>query len=209
MRQMQRPNSVYWIDDKLYLNITNRCSNRCKFCIKNFRKGLSGFKLKLLKDPTFLQVIDELKEVLNKKNWNEIVFCGFGEPTEKLDLLLEITKWIKRHYGKPVLLRVNTNGQAYALNPGRDVIKELKKSGINKVSVSLNASNKEVYRRICQPKLDNAFNIVLEFIHKAKKELEVEVTAVATEEANIKKIAETASKLGAKFRRREYVPCFS
>lgn len=110
MKQTQRPSVVYWIDDKLYLNITNRCSNRCKFCIKNFRKGLSGFKLELSKDPTISQVIDELKEVLNTKNWSEIVFCGFGEPTEKLDLLLEITKWIKRHYGKPILFRVNTNG---------------------------------------------------------------------------------------------------
>jgi TatD family-associated radical SAM protein len=123
MKQTQRPSAVYWIEDKLYLNITNRC----KFCIKNFRKGLSGFKLELLKDPTISEVIDELNEILNTKNWSEIVFCGFGEPTQKLDLLLEVTKWIKRHYSKPVLFRVNTNGQAYALNPGRDVVKELKK----------------------------------------------------------------------------------
>ncbi|MCW3997885.1 MAG: hypothetical protein NWF10_04875 [Candidatus Bathyarchaeota archaeon] len=82
-------------------------------------------------------MIDELTEILNTKNWSEIVFCGFGEPTQKLDLLLEVTKWIKRHYGKPVLCRVNTNGQAYALNPGRGVVKELKKAGINKVSVVL------------------------------------------------------------------------
>jgi TatD family-associated radical SAM protein len=209
MKQTQRPSVVYWIDDKLYLNITNRCSNRCKFCIKNFRKGLSGFKLELSKDPTISQVIDELKEVLNTKNWSEIVFCGFGEPTEKLDLLLEITKWIKRHYGKPILFRVNTNGQGYVLNPGRDIVKELKKAGIKKASISLNASNKEVYRKICQPKRDNAYNAVLDFIHKAKKELEVEVTAVATTEVNIKKIAEIAGKLGVKFRRRAYVPCFS
>jgi TatD family-associated radical SAM protein len=209
MKQIQRPSSVYWIDDKLYLNITNKCSNKCKFCIKNFRRGLSGFKLELSKDPTISQVIDELKEVLNTKNWSEVVFCGFGEPTEKLDLLLEVTKWIKRHYGKPVLLRVNTNGQGYLLNPGKNVVKELKKAGINKVSVSLNASNKEVYKSICQPKLDNAYNAALNFIHKSKKELEVEVTAVATTEVNIKKIAEIAGKLGVKFRRRVYVPYFS
>ena len=205
MKQNTNPSIVYWIDDKLYLNITNRCSNNCRFCIKNFRNGLSGFNLKLEKDPTISQVKDQLKEVLNIKNWTEIVFCGFGEPTEKFDLLLEVTRWIKQHYGKPVKFRVNTNGQGYLLNPNVDVVKELKKAGLDKVSVSLNASNQEVYNTICQPKLNNAFNAVLDFISKAKKELEVEITAVATSEVDVRKISEIAEKLGVQFRRREHV----
>ena len=106
MKQTLKPSIVYWIDDKLYLNITYRCSNNCRFCIKNFRKGLSGFNLKLEKDPTISQVKDQLNEILNIKNWTEIVFCGFGEPTEKFDLLLEVTKWIK------VILKLVANGGA-------------------------------------------------------------------------------------------------
>lgn len=208
MMQTLKPTIVYWIDYKLYLNITNRCSNNCRFCIKNFRKGISGFNLKLEKDPTILQVIDQLKEILSIKNWNEIVFCGFGEPTEKFDLLLEVTRWIKQHYGKPVIFRVNTNGQGYLLNPNINVVKELKKAGIDKVSVSLNASNQELYNNICQPKLDNAFDAVLDFIRKSKKELDVEVTAVATTEVDIRKISEIVEKLGVKFRRREYIPFY-
>lgn len=207
MNKNQKESIVYWIGEKLYLNITNKCSNSCRFCIKNFRRGLSGFKLELSKEPTNTQVIEALKEVMNTKNWNEIVFCGFGEPTERLDLLLEVTTWIKRHYGKPLRFRVNTNGQGYLLNPGRQVVKELKKAGIHMVSVSLNASEEKTYTDICQPKLDNAYFSVIDFIKIAKKELEVEVTAVTTEEVNLKKIVETADKLGVKFRKRECVPC--
>lgn len=206
MEQNQKTKFVYWIDDKLYLNITNRCSNRCRFCIKNFRKGIRGFNLKLMQEPTSTQIINELKEVLNTKNWTEAVFCGFGEPTERLDLLLEITRWIKRYFGKPLLFRVNTNGQGYLLNPGRKVIKELKEAGINKVSVSLNASNEKKYADICQPQFENAYNAVVDFIKKAKNELVVEVTAVAFSDVDIKEIAETTKRLGIKFRRRKYLP---
>lgn len=208
MQNNKKPSIVYWIDNKLYLNITNKCSNKCSFCIKNFRQGLNGFKLELINEPTIIQVIEAIKEIINTKNWSEIVFCGFGEPTERLDLLLEITKWIKRHYGKPIKFRVNTNGQGYLINPNRDVIEELKKAGIDKVSVSLNASNEETYSTICHPKFENTYIEILEFIKKAKKELKVEVTAVTTEETDIKEIEKIAKKLGVKFRKRAYVPYF-
>ena len=208
MEIMKKSSIVYWIDTKLYLNITNICSNKCIFCIKNFRKGLYGFELELLEEPTKNQVLDAIIEVINTKNWSEIIFCGFGEPTEKLDLLLETTKWIKRHYGKPIKIRLNTNGQGYLINPKREVIKELKKAGIDKISVSLNSSNKETYSTICKPKFENAYNAILEFIKKAKKELEVEVTAVTTEEINIKEIERISERLGVKFRKRIFVPHF-
>ncbi|KON34292.1 MAG: hypothetical protein AC479_01200 [miscellaneous Crenarchaeota group-6 archaeon AD8-1] len=207
MNKNKKTNIVYWIENKLYLNITNRCSNCCKFCIKNFREGLTGFKLKLSKDPSITKIIEEIKDVLNKKNWNEIIFCGFGEPTERLDVVLEVTKWIKRYYGKPILFRINTNGQAYLINPGIEVVKEIKKAGIDKVSVSLNASEETTYLKICQPKSDKAYGAVLDFIKKAKEELDVEVTAVAIEEVNLNKIKLLADKLGVKFRKREYVSC--
>ena len=206
MEQNQKTKFVYWIDDKLYLNITNKCSNKCKFCIKNFKNGIRGFRLESQQEPTSIQIIEELKEVLNTKNWSEAVFCGFGEPTERLDLLIEITRWIKRYYGKPLLFRVNTNGQGYLLNPGKNVIKELKEAGINKVSVSLNASKGEKYANICQPQFDNAYNAVVDFIKKAKNELVVEVTAVAFSDVDTREIAKFAKRLGITFRRREYIP---
>ena len=126
----------------------------------------------------------------------------------KKKLPVNFSSKIKQHYGKPVKIRVNTNGQGYLINPNRDVIKELKKAGIDKVSISLNASNKETYATICKPKFENAYNAILEFIKKAKRELEVEVTAVTTEEINIKEIERISARLGIKFRKRIHVPYF-
>ena len=84
----EKPRTVYWLDDKLYLNITNKCSNRCIFCFRNFKRGVSDFTLKLPEEPSFEQVALELDEAMKRKRWREVVFCGFGEPTERLDLLL-------------------------------------------------------------------------------------------------------------------------
>ena len=134
--------TVYWIDNKLYLNITNKCSNRCFFCLKNFKRGVGGFNLKLAEEPSFAQITNELSDVLNMRSWDEVVFCGFGEPMERLDVLLEVARWIKQHYGRPLKVRVNTNGHGYVLNVGRDVAAELKAAGVDKVSVSLNAGDR-------------------------------------------------------------------
>ena len=140
------PSIIYWLGNSLYLNITNRCPNSCYFCFRRFKNGIQDFTLKLEKEPSTEEVIEELQETLNRKNWNEIVFCGFGEPLERLDIVLDVTRWIKQHSRKTV--RVDTNGQAYLLNKGRDVARELKEAGVDKVSVSLNAHNKETYNQI-------------------------------------------------------------
>jgi TatD family-associated radical SAM protein len=204
----EKPTTVYWLGDNLYVNLTNRCSNNCIFCIRNFRNDVGGFNLKLSEEPSADKVISDLEEAMNKRNWNEIVFCGFGEPTERLDCLLEVTRWIKRHYGKPLLIRVNTNGHGYVLNRGRDVAKELKDAGVDKVSVSLNAADEAAYQKVSRPKFDKAYGDVLEFVAKAKQELEVEITAVRMPEVDLQKIEAIAEGTRVKFRLRDYIPCF-
>ena len=144
---MKNPKPFTGCENKLYLNITNRCSNSCFFCLRNFKRGVGGFNLKLAEEPSFHQITGELSEVLNMRNWDEVVFCGFGEPTERLDVLLAVARWIRQHYGRPIKIRVNTNGHGYVLNQGRDVAAELKAAGVDKVSVSLNAGDKETYWR--------------------------------------------------------------
>jgi cyclic pyranopterin phosphate synthase len=208
MAARRHPSIVYWLEDNLYLNITSRCSNNCYFCLRNFRDGVGGFNLKLEKEPTTSEIISELENVLNRRNWREIVFCGFGEPLERLDCVLEVSKWIKRHYGKIVTLRVDTNGQAFLLNKGRNVVEELKMAGVDKVSVSLNAHDKETYNQVCRPAFENAFESVLDFIRKARELLDVEVTAVRIPEVDISKVGEIAEELGVKFRVREYIQPF-
>jgi TatD family-associated radical SAM protein len=208
MVREEKPRTVYWLGDNLYLNMTNRCSNNCVFCIRNFRNGVGGFNLKLNEEPSAALVISELEEVINKRNWNEIVFCGFGEPTERLDCLLEVTRWIRHHYGKPLIIRVNTNGHGYVFNRGREVAKELRAAGVDKASISLNAHDEETYNAVCKPKFDNAYAVVLKFICEAKEELEVEITAVTTSEVDVQKVMGIAEKMGVKFRLREVIPCF-
>jgi len=203
----RNPSIVYWLGNSLYLNVTNRCPNSCYFCFRKFKKGIREFNLKLEKEPTTEEVIEELQKVINRKNWSEVVFCGFGETLERLDLVLEVTRWIKKHYWKTV--RVDTNGQGYLLNKGREVVRELKEAGLDKVSVSLNAHDKETYNQVCKPVFRDAYENVLEFIKKAKQEgIETEATAVTIPEVDPAKVKELAEKLGVKFSAREYIPCF-
>ncbi len=207
MTSDDKPRTVYWLDNKLYLNITNKCSNRCIFCFRNFKQGLGDFILKLDHEPTMEEIINELEGAMKKRVWKEIVFCGFGEPTERLDLLLMITRWIKSRYGS-IMIRLNTNGHGIVLNKGRDVVAELKTAGLDKVSISLNAANEETYNEICKPTFSGAYSAILEFIEKAKSVLNVEVTAVTTPEVDLHEVETLAKQMNVKFRLRPCVPCF-
>lgn len=208
MAEQDEPKTVYWTDNTLYLNITNRCSSSCYFCLRRYKIGVGGFNLKFKEEPTIEEIKKELSEVLHQRNWDEIVFCGFGEPTERLDVLLETVKWIKQHYGRPIQIRLDTNGHGYALNPGKDVAFELKNAGIEKVSVSLNAEDKETYTEICKPTFPGAYEAVLDFICKTKELLEVEVSVVRLPEVDLDKVQKVSDSLGVKLKVREYIPCF-
>ena len=208
MARDETPHTVYWLDNTLYLNITNRCSNSCFFCLKRYKRGVGGFNLKLTHEPTVAEITAELSEVLNMRSWDGVVFCGFGEPTERLDVLLEVARWVRQHYGRPLQIRVNTNGHGILLNPRRNVAAELRAAGVDKVSVSLNARDRETYMEICKPTFPDAYEAVLDFIQKAKPVLQVEVTAVRMPEVDIAKVQAVADGLGVKFRVREYIPCF-
>jgi TatD family-associated radical SAM protein len=202
------PRSVYWLDNTLYLNITNQCSNSCYFCFKRYKHGVGGFNLKLTHEPTVEEIRTELAEVLHMRNWDGLVFCGFGEPTERLDVLLEVARWVRQHYGRPLQIRLDTNGHGYELNRGRKVAAELKAAGVDKVSVSVNAVDEETYMEICKPTFPDAYETVLDFIRKAKLVLDVEVSAVRLPEVDLTKVKAVADSLGIKFKIREYIPCF-
>ena len=208
MAGKEKPRIAYWLDNSLYLNITNKCSNNCWFCIRNFKKGVGGFNLKLEKEPTTAEVKAELEATLRLKRWNEVVFCGFGEPTARLDVLLEVARWIRKRYGS-LPIRVDTNGHGYVLNKGRDVAEELHDAGVSSVSVSLNGHDEESYAENCRPEFSGGFAAVLEFVKKAKKAgLDVEVSVVRMPEVNMEKVEAVAESLGVPLRIRDYIPCF-
>jgi len=197
---------IYWLGGSLYLNVTNRCSNNCYFCFRHYWKGIGGFNLKLEDEPPVDQVIRELLKHVHQRRWKEAVFCGFGEPMVRLDCVLEVTKWIKKHSALKV--RIDTNGHGYLLNPRREVIEELREVGVDEVSVSLNGHDRDTYNRVCRPVFSNAYESVLRFIKKTKESLNVEITAVRIPEIDVSKIQTLASQLNIRFRLREYVPCF-
>jgi len=205
----EKPRIVYWLDNSLYLNITNKCSNNCWFCFRNFKKGVGSFNLKLEREPTTAEVKAELEVALAFRLWGEVVFCGFGEPTARLDVLLKVTRWIRKRCGGSVPIRLDTNGHGYVLNKGRNVAEELRDAGVSKVSVSLNGHNEESYAENCRPEFIGGFAVVVDFVKKAKKAgLDVEVSAVRMPEVNMDKVKVVAESLGVPLRIRDYIPCF-
>jgi cyclic pyranopterin phosphate synthase len=205
----EKPRTVYWLDNSLYLNITNKCSNDCWFCFRNLKRGVGGFNLKLEREPTTTDVTAELEAALGLRRWDEVVFCGFGEPTARLDILLEVARWVRTRCGGSVAVRVDTNGHGYALNKGRDVAEELRAAGVSKISVSLNGYDETSYTENCRPQFSGGFATVLEFVKKAKTAgLDVEVSAVRMPEVDVEKVRAVAESLGVPLRVREYIPCF-
>ena len=195
--QIQKKGEIaYKIRDSLYLNITNRCTNNCSFCIRFITDYVKGHNLRLLHEPTE----NELKSAIgNPSHYKEIVFCGYGEPLIRLDVVKSLSQWIKQNKG---MVRINTNGHGNLIH-GRNILPEL--GGIvDSISISLDAHDEETYNRICRPVYENAFSNVIEFIRESKKYIpHVEVTAVELEGVNIEKCQEITDGLGVRLRVRK------
>lgn len=157
---------VYKVHNNLYVNLTNRCSCSCVFCLRQNRDHMEASdSLWLDHEPTLQEVKDAFaKEDMSQ--YEEVVFCGFGEPTERMDLLLEVATFVKENYQKPI--RINTNGQANLIN-GRDVAPELK-GLVDTISISLNTPNEEKYNEMVRSIYgDKAYCAMLDFAREAKK----------------------------------------
>ncbi|WP_406661518.1 TatD family nuclease-associated radical SAM protein [Methanolobus sp. ZRKC3] len=187
----------YKAHGNLYLNITNRCSANCTFCIREFSDGVYGYDLRLSRDPTEEEIIREL-ESIDLSKYREIVFTGLGEPTCRFETVLDITRWL---HERNCHIRLDTNGHAKLMQPDMDVVKELKGAGLESVSVSLNAESKEKYNAICKPAFDNAYESLLEFTKEAVNlGIRTQMTVVAMPEIDIAACEKIATEIGATFR---------
>lgn len=181
----------------LYLNITNRCSASCVFCLRNTRDGVYGYDLRLSREPSEEEIISEL-ESRNLSKYKEIVFTGFGEPTCRFDTVIRITQWLHQ---RGISVRLDTNGHAALMHPGRDVVAELKAAGLDAVSVSLNAESEETYNRLCRPVFEGSYRAVLDFTKKAVKAgIQTRMTVVEQQGIDIRQCERIATALGASFR---------
>ncbi len=151
---------VYVLDGNLYLNLTNKCSNGCDFCVRNERTSYYGNYLWLKHgEPTAEKVIAAINGLGDITRFKEAVFCGFGEPTYKVAEMVAVCDYL---HGKGIKTRLNTNGQGNLINK-RDIVPELKDK-IDLVNVSLNASCAEKYQKICRSQFrDVAFDAIIEF----------------------------------------------
>ncbi len=189
---------AYMIRNSLYLNITNRCSNRCSFCAKFDDFTVKGHNLLLDGEPSFEEV---MTAVGNPQGINEVVFCGYGEPLIRLELVKQVASELKR---RGYIIRVNTDGQANLVH-GRNILPEL--AGlVDSISVSLNAPDATTYGRICNTPFGAAgFEAVCGFIRQARQHIpQVVASAVTVPGIDIEACRVLAESLGAEFRIREY-----
>lgn len=159
---------LYRYGSTYYINMTNRCPCRCVFCVRNSTDCLGDAdSLWLDHEPSVGEIMDALRTV-DLSGSREVVFCGYGEPTERLDDLVECARLIRSEFGKPV--RLDTNGLGSLIN-GRDIVPELAEV-IDSVSVSLNAPDSETYQEVCLPTFgDDAYPAILEFIRECRERI--------------------------------------
>lgn len=195
---------LYKVHNNLYVNLTNRCPYACTFCLRqNMDRVGESDSLWLLHEPSAREVIDEFDK-WDMSEFDEVVFCGFGEPTEAFDVLKEVAAYIKKTYNKPI--RINTNGVGSLIN-GRDIAPELK-GLVDTVSISLNNPDARRYNELVRSKFgEKSFDAMIEFAKECKKYVPdvvmstVDTTISHEEEAECQKICDS---IGATYRIRPW-----
>ncbi|MBQ4123734.1 radical SAM protein [bacterium] len=203
---MSEYNLVYTLEGKVYINLTNSCTNNCVFCIRNIKEDVVGANLFLNTENVKAQdVIDQLETIKDKLS-SEVVFCGYGEPMLKLDIIKKVAAYIKKNYPETII-RINTNGHANLVYK-RNVLPELK-GLIDKFSVSLNGESEEVYNKISLPNIEGAYTAVKEFIKEAVIEGFGTTATIVTNykgyDVDMQRCIEITKDLGAQFRERPWI----
>lgn len=194
---------LYTYKNNVYLNITNKCPCACTFCIRSQKNAIgSADNLWLEHNPNF----DEVKNAIDNfdfTGYNEVIFCGYGEPTNAFDLLIKVAQYIRSKMN--IKIRVNTNGLGSLINE-RDISQELCQN-VDAVSISLNCSNEEEYNRVVRPKFGiKSYSAMLDFASRCKNytdDVMLSVVDVIGEE-EVAKCQKIADELGIKLRVRKF-----
>lgn len=195
---------LYKVHNNLYVNLTNKCPCACTFCLRQNMDHVGESKsLWLEREPSAEEVIAEFAK-FDMSRFNEVVFCGFGEPTEAFEVLKKVAAFVKETYHMP--MRLNTNGLGNLVN-GRDITPEME-GLIDTVSISLNTPNADRYHELVRSKFgDKSFDAMLDFARSSTKYvLNVVMTTVDTtitkeEEEECRRICDS---IGAKYRIRPW-----
>ena len=189
---------AYRIRNSLYLNITNRCTNACTFCAKFRDFTVKGHQLHLDHEPSTAEII---RAIGTASDYEEVVFCGYGESLLRLDTVKEVATWLKQ---QGVTVRINTDGQANLVH-GRNIIPELQ-GLVDSISVSLNAADPETYQKYCRSTFGlDAYQGVKDFLTAAKGVIpSVTATVVTLPGLDLAACRKAAEELGVEYREREY-----
>ena len=197
---------AYVADGGLYINITNKCTNRCDFCIRNNGDGAYGSdSLWLLREPTLDEILEAVASFCPEK-FPEVVFCGYGEPSCRLDVAREAALEIKKRY-PGIKVRINTNGQSDLIY-GKDTA-PMYKDAFDSVSVSLNAPTAARYDEICHSVYgDIALDAVVSFASNVKAyvpDVKFSVVREFLTEGELRECIKISEKTGVKLRIRDYI----
>lgn len=185
----------------LYANLTNKCPCRCEFCIRDMVGALGGAdSLWLRREPT----LEEIKELLGEWDLNEfdeLVFCGYGEPTERLEDLLATARYAKS-LSPALRVRINTNGLSDLINK-RDTTEDLR-GIVDAVSISLNAKGPEEYLALCHPRFGiDSFDAIIDYTRRVKEvvpDVTMSIVGGTIPRQDERPCREIAESLGVKFR---------
>ena len=190
--------------NSVYINMTNRCPCACVFCIRHNKDHVfNSNSLWLEREPTLKEVCDSI-DALDLDKYDELVFCGYGEPTERLDDLLQVASYVKSK--DKIRIRINTNGLSDLINGEKTAYKL--KGLIDCVSISLNATDKEKYFKIVRPKFGiESYDAMLSFAKdctKYVKEVVMTVVDAVTTKEDQKRSREICESIGVTLRIRPY-----
>lgn len=194
---------AYQIRDSLYLNVTNRCTNDCAFCVRKSTDFVKGYNLRLDHEPSAEEIMEAIGE--DPTRYKEIAFCGYGEPTLRLDVIKKVAGALKE---KGIRIRMVTNGQGNLIH-NRSIAGEL--AGIiDKISISVNVDTAERYDEICRSNFGmGVFEKVKEFARDCRDAgIEVELTFLDLPGVDVHKCEEIARKelkMGLRLRRHNVV----
>lgn len=206
--------------ETVYINLTNACTNSCVFCLREQKDDVCGAEMWHDDNYSLEDIIEQFENYItphpisghplpqgaSEYKPKNVVFCGYGEPFLKKDMMKAFAQYLRKNYPE-IKIRVNTNGHANAVYK-TNVVEEFK-GLLDEASVSLNSDNAEQYNEICQPKIENAYDAVKDFL-KCCKEAGIKtyasiVTGFNERVINIENCEKIAKELGADFRNREFI----
>ena len=191
---IRRTDLVYTLYGNIYMNITGRCSNRCRFCIKERTDGIGGYHLAHHGEPLEGR-LESIIDSLSFRTGEELVFCGYGEPTMRPVLLKKLARSAS---DRGFSVRLNTNGTCLSWLSPSETISLLEP--FDTVSISLNASCREEYNTVCRPADGNAWDRLMEFIELAGRAASVRLTAVRYSGIEMESVKKLAKKLNLPLR---------